>query len=292
MAYKIAQIKSMENKVTTNLRKLGVNKEDVGSLHRTLSIRHNTEFELVQTKGAAKEALKCGATIIAVNENGGSKGMKQSYSHYGQGTNIRLAGSEACCSDNSLTGAMQSIGGKGWKLYKALPNKTPKRKYYSSASERDHLEDFSNAVNKYEPLIKAEAKIAAKKIKSFLVSTVNDLDNDGEQFVSEKQIYKTAKDMAKKGTEGYDARYGGAIGQARRARAGLIHKYFFAIGAVNDYYSSSVSGHHVRDVMEEDPLAVVRFIKETLHLIRDLPIEYGEVRDDYCTLRFNLEKED
>lgn len=275
-------------KNSSNLGKLGVCKKDVGRIHNILSLKHDTEFELIPTKGAAKEALKCGAFIVAVKEGGGAKAMTTTYTDYGNGTRIRLAGSEACCGYNSLTGAWQSIAGKGWTLYKALPNNNPGRPFYSKEDSRDYLEEFDKAIDKYEPKIKAEAKEAAKKIKSFLVRTINDLDNKGEGFVKEKEYYRIVRDIAKKGTEGYDE---GGQWSSQHCRSGLIYKYFHAVGATGGY-SRYVTSNQAKDLLEEDPLAVPRFVKEVLHMIRNIPTEYRTDRRWGNQLQFDIDKEE
>jgi hypothetical protein len=257
----------------SGLSSIGVSNRDVGNIHSTLGLKHDSSYKSA-TKSQAVQAVKARGAIIAVDENGDAYGVAFWEHPMSGGQRVRVAtpkGNKAR-EFSSLSDAFKAINGRQFKFFVADGKHNTK----SHVRQRyDYGEKFLKKAMVFNKLIQQEAQTGYETIKSHLMDVVDsDEDTRGLIIHGTRGSYTPQhKDMAKiksamlalkkTAQSGFnswaitDHYYG------RKGSTKLMQEFF---GTTYEYMLDSAS----EDFEENHKLAIHKFVKFAIRDIRNV----------------------
>ena len=258
-------------KEASTLGALGVDRKGIRSIHKNLTLKHDAEFEPISNKSEAKEAIKKGKVIIAVNGEGNSWGFGMYAQPMSGGIDVIFGMTdkpETWETVASLTKALAKVKGKGWKYYVSTSgtrqHDDKSDRIDRNMSPRDENADatvFINRVAKvYGKLIKSDAKKGHTQVRRHLMKLMDKPDakksswgNYVPSHEDMNQVKHSMDALKKLATNGLDS-WNAQKDHGDRGEMGALGDFF--PGTM--YYSLNRA---VGEFQTDEKLAMAKFVK-------------------------------
>lgn len=247
----------------SSLSALGVSGADVSTIHKTLNLKHDTEYEQVKSKGQMMTLAMDGGVGVAVNSGTGEVVAFAPNRRWSDRLRVARTGPAQKLDWHVLpkTDVSKIIAGRGWTYYIGkdyLPD-------YKPAPNEDAQRDFVKAVQKFDPVIKKRAMQAHKTIRTHIMDLLDSdekLDNNTVMASSKnlnqlRDVMKALKRMAEDGAGAY------FDGIAHYSKTGPY-------AALEDFFGTSGSyslDNAVAEFQKDEKLALHKFAKFILNTI-------------------------